>query len=126
MMDLSPVAGEPIIEKHTFDEIAIGQSASTTHTLTRDDIELVDIVSGDVNPAQLDPAYAETDLFHRIVAHGMWGGALISALLGTQLRRPGTIYLSHELKFLGPIGIGDAITTRITVREKKPKTKRIV
>jgi acyl dehydratase len=74
-MDLSPAADTPIIENRTFDEIAIGQTASTTHTLTREDIELFAIVSGDVNPAQLDPAYAETDLFHRIVAHGMWGGA---------------------------------------------------
>src|SRR4051794_31490956 len=75
-MDLSPVTGEPLIENRTFDEIAIGQTASTTHTLTREDIELFAIVSGDVNPAQLDPAYAETDLFHRIVAHGMWGGVV--------------------------------------------------
>src|SRR5919206_3357564 len=104
MMDLSPVTDESIIENRTFDEIAIGQSASTTHTLTREDIELFAIVSGDVNPAQLDPAYAETDLFHRIVAHGMWGGALISALLGTQLPGPGTVYLSQELRFVGVVG----------------------
>ncbi|PPQ36113.1 enoyl-CoA hydratase [Rhodopila globiformis] len=117
---------EAIIENRTFDEIAIGESVCTTHTLTREDIELFAVVSGDVDPAHLDPAYAETDLFHRIVAHGMWGGALISALLGTQLPGPGTIYLSQELKFLGPVGIGDSITVRITVREKKPETKRIV
>jgi phosphotransacetylase/acyl dehydratase len=126
MMDLSPVTGEALIENHTYDEIAVGQTASSTHTLTREDIELFAIVSGDVNPAQLDPAYAETDLFHRIVAHGMWGGALISAVLGTQLPGPGTIYLSQELKFVGPIGIGDTVTTRITVRGKQPATKRIV
>jgi phosphate acetyltransferase len=56
MMDLLPVTDEAIIENRTFDEIAIGQSACTTHTLTREDIELLAIVSGDVNPAQLDPA----------------------------------------------------------------------
>src|SRR4051794_22557091 len=125
-MDLSPVTGEPLIENRTYDEITVGQTASTTHTLTREDIELFAIVSGDVNPAQLDPAYAETDLFHRIVAHGMWGGALISAVLGTQLPGPGTIYLSQALRFLAPVGIGDTITTRITVREKKPGTNHVV
>src|SRR3954454_4951308 len=64
----------PIIENRTFDEIAIGDGASTTHTLTREDIELFAIVSHDVNPAQLDPAYAETGLLHSIFRPSMWGG----------------------------------------------------
>ena len=66
------------------------------------------IVSGDVNPAHLDPAYAETDLFNKVIAHGMWGGALISAVLGTELPGPGTIYLAQDLRFLAPVGIGDS------------------
>ena len=84
-MDLLRVTNESTIENRTFDEIAIGDSASTVRTLTEEDIELFAIVSGDVNPAHLDPTYAETDLFHRIIALGMWGGGLISAVLGTQL-----------------------------------------
>lgn len=119
-----PAAG--MIENRTFDQIAIGDSASSVRTLTQQDIDLFALVSGDVNPAHLDPAYAETDLFHKIIVHGMWGGALISALLGTRLPGPGTIYLSQELHFEAPVGIGDTITTRVTVREKKPDKKRIV
>jgi phosphotransacetylase/acyl dehydratase len=125
-MDLMPVANELTIENRTFDEIAVGDSASTVRTLTREDIELFAVMSGDVNPAHLDPAYAETDLFHRIIAHGMWGGALISAVLGTKLPGPGTIYLSQDLHFRAPVGIGDTITTSITAREKKPEKQRIV
>ena len=98
-MDLSQVPNDSIIENRTFDEIAIGESASIVRTLTQEDIELFAVVSGDVNPAHLDPAYAETDLFHRIIAHGMWGGALISAVLGTELPGPGTIYISQDLHF---------------------------
>ncbi len=120
-MDLSHVPNDSIMENRTFDEIAIGESASAVRTLTQEDIELFAVVSGDVNPAHLDPAYAETDLFHRIIAHGMWGGALISAVLGTQLPGPGTIYISQDLHFHAPIGIGDTITTRIVAREKRPE-----
>lgn len=124
-MDLTPpVSG--MIENRTFDEIAIGESASSVRTLTQEDIELFALVSGDVNPAHLEPAYAETDLFHKIIVHGMWGGALISAVLGTRLPGPGTIYLSQELHFRAPVGIGDTITTSVTAREKKPEKKRIV
>ncbi len=124
-MDLTPPASG-MFENRTFDEIAIGESASSVRTLTQEDIELFALVSGDVNPALLDPAYAETDLFHRIIVHGMWGGALISAVLGTKLPGPGTIYLSQELHFRAPVGIGDTITTSVTAREKKPEKKRIV
>ncbi len=122
--DLMP--HEMIIENRTFDEIEVGDSASSERTLTQQDIELFALVSGDVNPAHLDPAYAETDLFHKIIVHGMWGGALISALLGTRLPGPGTIYLSQDLHFRAPVGIGDTITTTVTAREKKPEKSRIV
>ena len=107
------------IENRTFDEISPGDSASIARTLSEADIELFAVVSGDINPSHLDPIYAKTDEFHRVVAHGMWGGGLISAVLGTKLPGPGTIYVSQSLRFLAPIGIGDTITTTVTAREKR-------
>ena len=125
-MELSAVPRDPMIENRTFDEIAVGDSASSERTLTPEDIDLFAVVSGDVNPAHMDPAYAETDLFHKIIAHGMWGGALISAVFGTRLPGPGTIYLSQDLHFRAPVAIGDTITTTVTAREKKPEKHRII
>ena len=121
----SPLATE-MIENRTFDEITLGESASSVRTLTQEDIELFALVSGDVNPAHLDPAYAETDLFHKIIVHGMWGGALISAVLGTKLPGPGTIYLSQDLHFHEPVGIGDTITATVTARKKNAEKRLIV
>src|SRR5271166_3213713 len=51
--------------------------------LTKDDIALFAVMSCDVNPAHLDQQYAEASMFHRIIGHGMWGGDLVSAVLGT-------------------------------------------
>ncbi|HTN10000.1 MAG TPA: MaoC/PaaZ C-terminal domain-containing protein [Acetobacteraceae bacterium] len=124
-MDVTAPASDAIIENRIFDEIAIGDSPASTRTLTEEDIELFAGVSGDVNPAHLDPGYAETDLFHKILAHGMWSGALSSAVLGTKLPGPGTIYLSQYRHFHAPIGIGDTITTTVMGREKAEK-QRIV
>src|SRR5271165_2696928 len=90
------MAPDELIENRTFDEIAIGDSASLVRTLSKDDIALFAVMSGDVNPAHLDEQYAEASLFHRIIGHGMWGGALVSAVLGTRLPGPGTIYLGQE------------------------------
>lgn len=115
-----------MISNRVFSEIAVGDTASATRTLTSEDIELFAIVSGDINPAHLDPAFAETDMFHKIIGHGMWGGALISMVLGTQLPGPGTIYLGQELRFRRPVGVGDVITATLTVVEKRAETGDLV
>ena len=113
-------AGPSLIENRTFDELSVGDCASSVRVLTHQDIELFAIVSGDINPAHLDPGFAESQLFAGVVAHGMWGGALISAVLGTELPGPGTIYLGQQLRFCKPVRIGDAITTTVTLKEKRP------
>jgi acyl dehydratase len=60
-----------MIENCTFDEIAIGDTASLVRAMSKEDIELFAVMSGDVNPAHVDDAYARSDLFHKIIAHGM-------------------------------------------------------
>ncbi len=109
----------------TYNEIKVGEKASLSHRFTHKDILLFAALSGDVNPAHVDEEYAKSDLFHKIVAHGMWGGTLLSTVLGTKLPGPGTIYLSQTLKFLHPITIGDIITATVTVVKKHIK-KHIV
>ena len=59
------------IENKTFDEIEVGQSAELVRTLTRQDIELFAVMSGDVNPAHVDEEFAQSDLFHKVIAQGM-------------------------------------------------------
>ena len=108
-----------LIENRTFDEIQIGETASVSRTLTEQDIQLFALVSGDVNPAHMDAAFAEDDIFHKVIAHGLWGGGLISNLLGTELPGPGSIYLSQSLRFLRPVGLGDVVTASVTVTEKR-------
>lgn len=115
-----------IIENRTFDEIKVGDTASLARTLSSQDIALFALASGDVNPAHLDADYAATDMFRRIVAHGMWGGGLISAVLGTELPGPGTIYLGQSLRFIRAVGLGDTITATVTVLEKQPDNDVVV
>lgn len=114
-----------LIENKTFDEIAIGDNASLVRTLSQNDITLFAALSGDVNPAHVDADYAKTDRFHHIVAHGMWGGTLISTVLGTELPGPGTIYLSQSLNFRRPVSLGDKITVRVSVRDKDAAKQRL-
>jgi phosphotransacetylase/acyl dehydratase len=114
------------IENRTFDEIKLGDTASLVRTLTYKDIEVSAIMSGDVNPAHVDQTFAQSDFFHKIVAHGMWGAALISTVLGTQLPGPGAIYVDQSLHFLRPVGLGDTITVTVTATKKIEKTHRVI
>ncbi len=113
-------ADDGLLHNRTFDELAIGDTASLTRSVGRDDIDLFAAVSGDVNPAHLDSTFAATGVFGHVVAHGMWTAALISAVLGTKLPGPGTIYLGQDLRFVKPVALGDTITATVAVREKKP------
>jgi phosphate acetyltransferase len=106
------------IENRTYDELKIGDTASVVRTLKLEDIQLFAAMSGDINPAHLDPEYAKSSMFQEVIAHGMWGGALISSVLGTQLPGPGTIYIDQSLHFSRPVTLGDTITVTVTVTGK--------
>ena len=85
------------IENRTFDEINVGETATLVRTLRPEDIQMFAIMSGDINPAHVDPEYARSSMFREVIAHGMWGGALISTVLGTEFPGPGTIYIDQTL-----------------------------
>lgn len=120
------IGRKALVENRTFDEIAVGESAQLARTLKREDIQLFAAVSGDINPAHLDEEFAAHDVFHHIVAHGMWGGALISAVLGTTLPGPGTIYVSQMLHFRRPVAVGDTVKAQVVVREKQVEKAHVV
>ena len=113
------------VRNRTFDEITVGESACIERTLTTQDIELFAVLSGDVNPQHLDAEYAASTRFHGVIAHGMLGGALISAVLGTRLPGPGTIYLSQTLQFLAPVRIGDQLRISVTVTARDAVRHRL-
>jgi len=114
------------IENRTYGEIQVGDSATLTRTLKPQDIQLFAIMSGDVNPAHVDPEYAHSSMFHEVIAHGMWGGALISTVLGTEFPGPGTIYIGQTLRFSRPVKVGDTITIKITCKQKFDHNKHIL
>jgi len=121
----TPTLDPTLVENTPFDELTVGQSASLVRTLTLEDIQAFAAVSGDTNPAHLDPAYAADTLFHGVIAHGMWSGALISGLLGTEFPGPGTIYVGQELHFQRPVHVGDTLVVKATVRAKNPANQQV-
>jgi len=113
------------LENRTFEEIKVGDCATLTRTLTERDIMLFAVMSGDINPAHVDPEYAASSQFREVIGHGMWSGALISTVLGTQFPGPGTIYLGQDLRFRHPVGVGDAITVKVTATARDVEKGRV-
>lgn len=107
------------IENRTWDEIRVGDTAGLTRVLRQRDIELFAAMSGDVNPSHMDPAFAEAGVNREVTGPGMWGAALISAVLDMQLPGPGTIHLSQTLVFDHPVGLGGEVTVKVMVAEKR-------
>lgn len=110
----------------SIEELKIGQSASTSKTVTEADVILFAGISTDFNPAHLDEEYAKTTQFGGRIAHGMLSAGFISAVLGTQLPGPGTIYLGQTLKFKAPVRIGDTVTATVTVKELIVEKNRVI
>ena len=114
-----------VLRNRTFDEMAIGDQASIERTLTAADIQLFAAMSGDINPQHIDAEFAASTRFHGVIAHGMWGAALISAVLGTRLPGPGTVYAGQTLEFHGPVRVGDTLTTTVTVTARDAAQHRV-
>jgi 3-hydroxybutyryl-CoA dehydratase len=93
--------------------------------VTEADIVLFAQVSGDHNPVHLDEAFAAETPFKTRIAHGMLSAAYISAVIGTQLPGPGTIYMQQALRFKRPVKIGDEVTTIATISEIDPIKGRV-
>ena len=108
------------LRNRTFDEIVVGDRASIQRTLTAADLQLFAVMSGDTAAPDsgAEPA--------GVIAHGMWGAALISAVLGTRLPGPGTSYAAQTLKFDAPVRVGDTLTIALTVTFREEATRRVV
>ena len=99
----------------TLDELEIGQSAELTHTVSESDVLKFADASGDHNPLHVDEAYAARTMFRGRIAHGLLPASFVSAVVGTMLPGPGSIYLGQTLSFHRPTRIGDTCVARVEV-----------
>ncbi len=104
--------------------LEVGRKAQLAKTITEADILLFAAVSLDTNPVHLDAEAAAASPFKERVAHGMLSAGLISAVLGTKLPGPGTIYLGQTLRFRAPVKIGDTVTAEAEITAYDPEKRR--
>lgn len=110
----------------TLDELEVGQSAELVHHVTEDDVMKFADASGDHNPLHVDEAFARTTMFRGRIAHGLLPASFVSAVVGTLLPGPGSIYLGQTLSFHRPTRIGDACTARVEVVSIDRDSARVI
>ena len=107
-------------------ELVQGETSQFTKTVSESDVYLYAGITGDLNPAHINEPYARNTFFKTRIAHGMLLGGFISAVIGTQLPGPGTIYVSQELQFKAPVKFGETVTAVIEVAEIDLEKNRAV
>lgn len=107
------------------EDLHVGQTARLAKTITEADILLYAAVSLDTNPLHVDEDAARQTRFGGRITHGMLSAGLISAVLGTRLPGPGTIYLRQTLDFRAPVRIGQTVTAVVEITDLKPASKRV-
>lgn len=109
----------------TFSDIAVGDTASSAHTITDAMVDTFARITGDNNPLHTDDEYARTTHHGKRVAHGMLTASLLSELVGMKLPGKFSLILSQETQFKKPVFIGDTLIVTGTVTQKSEATRTV-
>ncbi len=106
--------------------LAVGQKATRSLTLTETHVAAYAEMTGDYNPLHFDPDFAAGTKFGRLVVQGGLTTGILNALVAMDMPGPGTVFLSHDWKFTAPVYIGDTITGEaeiLSLHPAKPVTQ---
>jgi len=105
-----------------FEEFKVGEQFETgSRTVTETDVVNFAGVSGDFYPLHMDEVYAESTPFKGRIAHGLCGLSIASGLCIQTGVFDKTLlaFLNMTWKFAKPIRMGDTLTVKLEVVEKK-------
>ena len=102
-------------------EIKVGQQVKISRVFDAQAVQAYAELTGDFNPVHFDAAYAAETIFGKPIVHGPLVLTLITTLFANELPGPGSVYLSHNIKFLLPVYYNDEITAVLTVLEINDK-----
>ncbi len=109
----------------TFAEIQPGDRAELRRLITADDLYVFAAASGNSNPMHLKDSDLDGDGTVERIAPGMFVASLISAVLGTQLPGPGTLYRRQSLDFHSRAHAGEEVIVRAEVLSKADGNVRL-
>ena len=117
-----PGAGEPTAA------IPIGHSERFTKTVSETDVYAFAGITGDFSPIHVDEEFGKTTRYGGRLAHGALLVGFISTVMGKMTERlppPGGVSYRYEVRFLGPVRLGDTVTTALTLAEARLERREL-
>lgn len=109
----------------SFDQLYVGQKATYSRKVSKQDVLQYMSLSGDLNPLYGDATYAgRTTYGHPIVPANMLAGFAMGAVAAV-LPGLGSITHAHSYRLLHPPRIGDEVTAEMEIVELHSESQRV-
>ena len=106
-----------------------GTRSPSARRVGESDVYLFAGITGDFSGVHVDEEFGKSTRFGGRIAHG----ALLVGFVSTVMARmtallppPGGVSSRYEVKFVGPVRIGDTVTTALTLAETRPERRELV
>ncbi len=108
-----------------FEDYVVGsERRSGGRTITETDIVMHAGQTGDFYPHHMDAEWCKTQDFKQRIAHGTLIFAVAVGQTAGEINPEAFSYGYDRVRFIKPVFIGDTITSRCTVKEKRDDPKR--
>ncbi|BDU23560.1 MaoC family dehydratase [Flavobacterium sp. GSB-24] len=98
-------------------KITIGQIVEKKKVFDMQSVVDYARLTGDYNPVHFDDIYASKTIFKKPIVHGPLILTMVTTMFANELPGPGSVYLSHDVKYFSPVYYNDEITARLEVIE---------
>lgn len=116
-----------IKENMLYEDVVVGETfRSASRTVTKDDILQFAAVTGDDHPLHVDEEFCRQSGYNSLIAHGLFGVALMEGLKNKLKIYERTSIGSlgwNDIKFLKPLLPGDTVHLEITFSNKRRSSK---
>jgi len=108
-----------------FEDYVVGPArTSTGRTITEADVVLHAGQTGDFYPHHMDAEWCRTQPFGQRIAHGTLVFSIAVGQTAGEINPEAFSYGYDRLRFIRPVFLGDTLTARCTVKEKRDDPKR--
>jgi len=115
-----------MVEGIKFSKLKVGDKGEITKIITEEDVKKFVEICGDVNPIHVDDEFIRNTPLKTKIVHGILVSSLISAVVGTKVPGPGSVWLDQSLKFLKPVRINDTITAISEIMVKIEERQHVI
>lgn len=106
-----------------YDDARIGDSFTSSMTVTETHLVLGAGLVGDFNPHHTSETYARGSRYGGRILHGVITSAIMGAPLGMYFHGTAIGFIEHHVRFLAPVYPGDTLATTWKIVEKIDKPK---